>query len=178
MSEAERPEHESIETPEAAEEPAVGGVATPGELEQLRAEKRELEERLLRVSADYQNYAKRSQSNLIVAQQQKVMDIARGLVAALDHFDRALEVDPEKTATADLLQGVTSIKDELLKALQSFGIQRIDVEPGTEFDPVRHEAMLRQPHEDIASGHVVMQLLPGYVVDDRVVRPAQVGVAE
>ncbi len=144
----------------------------------LQTKNDELEQRILRVSADYQNYARRAQQNVENAQRQKLLDIARGLVATLDHFDRALGVDPESTTVSDLFGGVSSIRDELLKALQSFGIQRLDVEAGEEFDPNRHEALMRQPSQDIDSNHIVMQLQPGYLVGDRVVRAAQVAVAE
>lgn len=161
-------EAEPVEEPDVADDP----------LKTLQAERDELHDRLLRVSAEYQNYAKRTAVNLENAQRQKVVDIARGLVSALDHFDRALQVDPDTTSTPDLLKGVTGIRDELLKALQSFGIERVDVAAGEEFDPNVHEALMRQPSEDVDSNHVVMQLQPGYVVGDRVVRPAQVAVAE
>jgi len=52
----------------------------------------------------------------------------------------------------------------------------VDVEPGEEFDPNHHEALMRQPADDIASNHVTMQMQPGYVLGEKVIRPAQVGV--
>ena len=160
---------------ERAEQQA--GSEEQGVLARLQAERNELESRLLRVSADYQNFARRAQQNVDSAVEQKLMDIARGLVTVMDHFDRALDVDAKSDA-ADVLKGVTMVHDELLSMLNRFGIERVDVEPGSEFDPVRHEALLRQPSDKIDSNHVTMQMQPGYVLGEKVIRPAQVGVAE
>lgn len=143
----------------------------------LQAERDELESKLLRVSADYQNFARRSQQNVQAAGEQKLMDIARAMTSVLDHFDRALEGHSKDEADG-VLQGIFMVRDELLSTLNRFGIERIDVEPGTEFDPNRHEALMRQPSEDIASNHVTMQMLPGYVLGEKIIRPAQVGVAQ
>lgn len=147
-------------------------------LKQLQVERDDLEQRLMRVSADYQNFARRAAQNVESAAQQKLMDIARALVTVLDHFDRALDADADKTSAKDLLGGVTIVKNELLSTLNRFGIERLEVSPGDEFDPNRHEALMRQPSEEIASNHVTMQLQPGYVLGEKIVRPAQVSVAE
>lgn len=146
-------------------------------LERVQAERDELESKLLRVSADYQNFARRAQQNVESAVEQKLMDIARGLATVLDHFDRALEGQDQGEA-AGVLQGVTMVHDELLSTLKRFGVERMDVEPGTEFDPNQHEALMRQPSDEIESNHVTMQMQPGYMLGDKVIRPAQVGVAE
>ncbi len=146
-------------------------------VEQLQAERDEFESKLLRVSADYQNFARRAQQNVDSAVQQKLMDIARGLVTVMDHFDRALEGQSKDEATG-VLQGVLMVHDELLSTLNRYGIQRLDVEPGTEFDPNRHEALMRQPSDQFESNHITMQMQPGYVLGEKIIRPAQVGVAE
>lgn len=146
-------------------------------LDQLQAERDELESKLLRVSADYQNFARRAQQNIESAVQQKLMDVARSLTTVLDHFDRALEGQNKDEATG-VLQGVMMVHDELLSTLNRFGVERLDVEPGTDFDPNQHEALMRQPSDEFESNQVTMQMQPGYVLGDKVIRPAQVGVAE
>lgn len=175
---------ETDPTPPTDETPEVQDDAIPfepeqevGELSELQRKHDELEERLLRVSADYQNYVRRAGQNAEQQARQKVISVAKALAPAIDHFDRALDVDPEKTSAEDLLQGVTSIRDELLKALSGVGIERIHAEPGDEFDPNRHEALMRQPHDDFDEGQVVQQLQPGYAVGEAVIRAAQVVVA-
>lgn len=161
----------------------AAGDAAPTEqdvLARVQQERDELEQKLLRVSADYQNFARRAQQNITAAGEQKLMDVARGLVTVLDHFDRALEAasGADADTQGDLHRGVTMVHQELLATLGRFGIERVDVTVGEPFDPVRHEALMRQPAEGVDSNHVTMQMQPGYVIGEKVVRPAQVGVAE
>lgn len=163
-------------------EQAAGDAASTEQdvLARVQQERDELEQKLLRVSADYQNFARRAQQNITAAGEQKLMDMARGLVTVLDHFDRALEAagGAEADTQGDLHRGVTMVHQELLATLGRFGIERVDVTVGEPFDPVRHEALMRQPAEGVDSNHVTMQMQPGYVIGEKVVRPAQVGVAE
>jgi len=147
-------------------------------LERLQAERDDFEHRLLRVSADYQNFARRAQQNVDIAVEQKLMDVGRGLVTVLDHFDRALGVDAQSTTAEDVMQGVSMVKSELLVTLSRYGIERVEVEVGDEFDPVRHEALMRQPSTEVDSNCITMQMQPGYMIGEKVLRPAQVGVAE
>lgn len=175
FSEAEQYEAQGGDAIDAAEQSAQS--QEQGVLSRLQSERDDLESRLLRVSADYQNFARRAQQNVDSAVEQKLMDIARGLVTVMDHFDRALDVESEGES-AGVLKGVTMVHHELLATLNRFGIQRLDVQPGEEFDPVKHEALMRQPTHEIASNHITMQMQPGYVLGEKVIRPAQVGVAE
>ncbi|MEM8781883.1 MAG: nucleotide exchange factor GrpE [Planctomycetota bacterium] len=144
----------------------------------LQAERDELETKLLRTAADYQNYVRRATREIEATRQQRIVDVARAMTTVLDHFDRALQVEPNQTSSEELLQGVGSIRDELLKALATFGLERVEVQPGEEFDPNRHEALMFQPTEGFESGQVVQTLMPGYFVKDTPVRPAQVSVAQ
>jgi molecular chaperone GrpE len=144
----------------------------------LQGELDDLQSRLLRVSADYQNYARRSQQNLAEARRQQLIEVARALLNVCDHFDRALEVDPKKVTAESLLQGVQIVRDEFTKLLEQFGIQRITAQPGEAFDAARHEAMMRQKTQDVPAGHVAAQLQPGYTLGDLTLRPAKVSVAE
>ena len=144
----------------------------------LQRERDELEAKLMRTAADYQNFVRRSQANLEAEKQEALMKVAKALVGVLDNFDRALELDPETTGPADMQQGVVSIQASLLQALEGFGMKKITVEPGDEFDPNLHEALMRQPSDEIESNHIAAQFMPGYILKDHPVRPAQVSVAE
>jgi molecular chaperone GrpE len=144
----------------------------------LRAERDELEAKLLRTTADYQNYVRRATREIDAVRSQRIVDVARAMTTVLDHFDRALQVDPDATSAGELLSGVASIREELLKSLSAFGLERVEVQPGEEFDPNRHEALMHQPAEGFSSGQVVQTLMPGYFVNDTPVRPAQVVVAQ
>lgn len=158
--------------PETMDEP--NEAPESGATEQLD----ELHNRLLRVSADFENYKRRAAINTQTSLEQQLIGIARDLVPVLDHFDRALEIDPDKSNAADLLNGVTIVRDELIRVLSRYGIERVEAAAGDPFDPNRHEAMMRQPIEGIAPDHVAMQLQPGYMLKEKIIRPAGVSVAE
>lgn len=149
------------------------------ELEQLRSERDDLNNRLLLTVADYQNYVRRTRNEVAEARQQQLFETAGKLVEVLDQFDRALEVDPAKVSGENLLKGVGMVKLQFLQILERMGIQRIDARPGQEFDPHLHEALMRQPATDgVPTNHVTMQLQPGYVMGQRTVRPVKVAVAQ
>jgi len=147
-------------------------------IEQLQQQRDDLEERLKRVSADYQNYMRRAQQNVTTAQQQQLMSVAKSLVTVLDHFDNALQVDPESTSPTKMMEGVEMVRSELLRVLGQHGIERIEAEVGEPFDPNRHEAMMRQPTDEVAPDHVAMQMQPGYALGEMAIRPAKVAVAQ
>ncbi len=160
---------------------AAGPAPTPSleeKLAALRAERDELYARLQRVSADYQNYVRRSAQSVNDACDQQLMKVARALLVPMDHFDQALSFDPQKTTAQSLLEGVQIVRDELYKTLEQFGVRRLEVAPGDRFDPARHEAVTRMPAEGLSSEQVAAQLQPGYLVGDRTLRPAKVAVAQ
>ncbi|MEQ9461760.1 MAG: nucleotide exchange factor GrpE [Phycisphaeraceae bacterium] len=147
------------------------------ELEQLRIERDEFESKFLRAAADYQNYARRAGLNADAAREQAVFDTAKKLVSVMDAFDRALAIDPEKTTITDLLAGVSLVREEFLKTLNSLGVERIEAQPGEPFDPARHEALMRANSDDYEPNHVVQQFQPGYAARGKTVRGAQVSVS-
>lgn len=154
-----------------------GATDTDDPMSKLQNERDEMYERLQRVSADYQNYMRRSQQN-----QADQIEIARGEVirqffAVLDHFDAALENEPTEGEAKALYDGVKIVKDEFLRVMQLAGVSRIEAEVGEPFDPTRHEAMLRQPVEGVGPNCVSMTFQPGYAMGERTLRPAKVAVA-
>lgn len=156
-------------------------TGAPEDLDPLAAcqtERDGFEQRLLRVSADYQNYVRRSEQNLQNTHQQALIGMAKAMLTPLDHFEHALDVDPTTTTAEALLQGVQIVRDELVKALDQFGVQRLDVSPGDEFDPNRHEALVRQPAPGIEDGRIAAQLQPGYTLGQTTLRPAKVAIAQ
>ena len=144
----------------------------------LKAERDEIEARLLRVSADYQNFVRRSMQNTEDARQQQLLQMTKALLTPLDHFDHALAVDSANTSCKSLLQGVGMVRDELAKVLEQFGIKRLEVSVGDVFDPMCHEAIQRMAVEAVDSGAVAEQVQPGYLLGDKTIRPAKVVVAE
>lgn len=168
-------------TPEG-QEPSLQGEGPDQNVQEqfnaLQAERDELEQKLLRTAADYQNFVRRAEQNISTTRQQAVAGVSRAIIGVLDNLDRALTVDPQATSTEDVIKGIDSIRSELSKAMEGFGLRKLEVQPGDEFDPNLHEALMRQPVEGIESGTIAAQFQPGYLLNDIAVRPAQVSVAE
>ncbi|MFI4898490.1 MAG: nucleotide exchange factor GrpE [Phycisphaerales bacterium JB059] len=187
--------HPEVETPESPEERAerinaIIDAAQAGDLEipsgaddivealvEVARERQELNDKLLRTVADFQNFQRRASLNEREAATQARAGVVQQVLTVMDHFDLALAQDPDATNTEQILGGVRVIRDELFKTLQTFGVSRIEPGAGDEFDPNIHEAMLRQASEGIEPGRVVALLSVGYKLGDRVVRPAKVSVA-
>ncbi len=146
-------------------------------LNELAREREELNNKLLRSVADFQNFQRRAAINEREAGVQARAGVVQSVIPVMDHFDLALGQDPSKTTPEQIIGGVKVIRDELFKTLESFGVSRIEPKAGDEFDPHQHEAMLRQPAEGVEPGHVVLLLSVGYRLGERVVRPAKVAVA-
>jgi len=180
MSDKDKPQQssepeESIEQPETTSAGDDGSANDP--MAALQAERDDLYARLQRVSADYQNYMRRSRQESARSAELARGDIARLFIPVLDHFDNALSKEPEGDEAKALYAGVTIVRDELLKALNQLGVRRIEVKVGDRFDPAIHEAMMRQPAEGVEANHVSMFMQPGYTHGERTLRPAKVAVA-
>lgn len=153
----------------------AGGEAE--RLDDLERQIAELEGRYKRALADYQNYQRRAIENERRALEMGRASVVESLVPVLDHFRMALQMDVSKTSTEQLLGGVKSILSEFEKVMGGFGVTTISPSPNDEFDPNRHEAMLRSEGAGIEPGHVVATLQAGYAMGDRVIRPAKVSVS-
>lgn len=187
MSEKKRKkDHPSAQQPESAAAPeeqtsapeASESLAPEVTQEQLNQEIADLQGRLQRLGADYQNYQKRAQRQIEQAVAFAREDMARALLAVLDNFDHTLQKGRETTDVNALLQGVRIVHDHLFNTLATLGLAPMPVTPGDEFDPSRHEAMLHEPTSDVPEGCVVRELARGYVMNDRTLRPAKVSVAK
>jgi molecular chaperone GrpE len=143
----------------------------------VQTERNDLEQKLLRTAADYQNYVRRSEQHRRQACEQQLLDLGRAMVTVLDHFDHATAVDAEKASVQAVLDGVQIVRDELMRTLERFGIRRVDAVRGEPFNPDVHEALMRQQDDEVEPGHVVAQLQAGYMLNDMTLRPAKVTLA-
>lgn len=145
--------------------------------EALQAERDEMYERLQRVSADYQNYMRRSQDQLGKQINHARGDVIKQFFTVLDHFDTALERQPTGDEAKALHDGVRIVRDEFLRVMQQAGVERIEANVGDVFDPTRHEAMLRQPADGVGPNCISAAFQPGYMMGEVTLRPAKVAVA-
>jgi molecular chaperone GrpE len=177
---------------EAANNNIDGLAETPSESEanesspetrstELEAELAEYKDRLLRALAETENVRRRAQREREDASKYAIAGFAKDLLSAADNLRRALESLPESEAkderTRSLLAGVAATERELLGAFERYGIKRIDPR-GEAFDHNFHQAIFEAERPDQPSGSVVEVLQPGYVLHDRLLRPAMVGVAK
>lgn len=149
-------------------------------VEALRLAIRERDEmfsKLQRLAADHQNFQRRAKLNEDEAKDQAKRGILQSIIPVLDQFELALGQKTEGVTPESILGGVKLIQSELLRVLGNCGVSTIAPEPGDEFDPLRHEAMLQQPAEGIEPGHVSQCLGVGYALGERTVRPAKVAIA-
>lgn len=174
---------ERVEAGEGPAEPEVNeqAVEIPADaaaaIEQLQSELCEAQEGRKRALADFANYQRRAAENERRASESGAAGVVRSLLGAMDNFDLALGQDMDQITVEQLAGGVRIVRDELAKALATHGVERIQPEPGDEFDPNHHEAMLRQPSDEIAPNHIVSVLQPGYTMGTIVLRPAKVAVS-
>ena len=157
-------------------------TVTPEQFEELkaRAEKaNENWERLVRTTADFDNFKKRATREKQDAIRYANEGLLEKLVPVLDNFDAALSAAQTSPATGaqSLQTGVAMIFQQLKKALTESGLEEVDAS-GQTFDPNLHEAVSQQESADVPEGAVLQQLRKGYKLRDRLLRPATVVVAK
>lgn len=130
-----------------------------------------------RALADFQNFQRRSLQNEVRVQQVAKAAVLRDVLPILDNLDLALGQQTPEGASDGIQQGVVIVRDELLKMLGSHGVSPIQVQPGDEFDPNAHEAMMHVEADGVDEGHVAQLLQVGYAMADIILRPAKVSVA-
>ncbi|MGH7055960.1 MAG: nucleotide exchange factor GrpE [Stellaceae bacterium] len=146
----------------------------------LEAELADLKDRLLRALAETENARRRAQREREDTLRYAIAGFAKDLLSAADNLRRALDSLPEAEAgdarTRGLIAGVAATERELLAAFERHGIRRIDPK-GERFDHNYHQAVFEAENTGQPGGTVVEVLQPGYVLHDRLLRPAMVGVA-
>lgn len=185
-AEAADPEAEIDETaePDALAEDVSDDplAAAAARIQQLEADISDLRDRSLRALADAENTRRRSERELADARKYASSGFAKDLLNVSDNLGRALESVPEELRERDehlktLIVGVEMVEKDLLTAFERQGITKI--EPlGEKFDHTYHQAMFEVPDSPEPAGTIVQLLQPGYVMHDRLLRPAMVAVAK
>ena len=184
----ENKKHKHEEESEVEETQQTEAVAESENTEQLSAEIEALKTRLaeaesktseyrdswMRSQAEFQNYKKRLERDNELTYVSMKGDIIKKILPVLDDLERALQNRPSDNAWAN---GIDLIARKMQNILDSEGIKRIEAE-GTEFDPKFHEAISHEPADGVKSGFVISVVQNGYMLGDRVIRPALVRVAQ
>ena len=170
-------ERQAAEATRGVQPPSEGSAeAATATTEALMRERDELQDKLLRAQAECANIAKRMQQQHELALRHAGMGLARDCLPVLDNLDRTVEaVAPDKRQDA-FVQGVSLVREEFRKALREHGVVPIEA-VGKPFDPTRHEALMRDTNSDLPPNTVTMEYQRGYMMHDRVLRPAKVVVS-
>jgi molecular chaperone GrpE len=171
-------EAEEIRAETAAEAPEL---AEHDQLAELQKQVEEANAKALYTAAELQNTRRRMEKEMADARSYAAAGFARDMLAIKDHLDRALaavsdELRADKTA-ANFLAGIEATGRELEQVFARHGISRVESK-GQSLDPHKHQAMLEIPSEEVDPGTIVEEMQAGYVMKDRLLRPALVGVAK
>ena len=149
------------------------------ELDALRAERDEFRDKFMRALADAENARKRADRDRREAEQYGGTRLARDLLPVHDAMRRALDAvaDAQRPESAALIEGVELTLRELHSVFARHGVLLISPKPGDVFDPQVHQAMFEAPVPGTVSGTVLQCMADGFLLHDRLLRPAQVGVS-
>ncbi len=162
--------------------PAPLPPPTPEQIEELKSRAAKADEnweRLLRTTADFDNFKKRAAREKIESAQYATFSLLQKVLPVLDNFEMALAAaqSAKDDKLASLQSGVLMIQQQLKSVLTETGLEEIDA-AGKPFDPNFHEAVSEQESAEVAEGNVLLQLRKGYKFKDRLLRPATVIVAK
>ncbi len=196
MAEKATPEHELPETEQTAPAAEAGGTAAAAEqhasgdksdkkksrksskeqqaLDALQAQFDELNDRHMRMAAEYDNFRKRSQREREGVHAEAVSHAVSALLSTFDNLERALAAE---TADAEYKKGVELTHKQLLEAFESLHVKRIDDAPGTAFDPNVHNAVQHIEDDSLGENVIAECFQHGFIIGDKVIRHSMVKVA-
>jgi molecular chaperone GrpE len=172
---------QDIEEQDAAAAESADGAAEQDRFAELAKELEEVRQHLLYAQAETQNVRRRLEQEKQTAATYAATAFARDMLSVKDNLDRALAAIPEDLRQDErmksLIAGIEATGRELDTVFQRNGITRVEA-VGQALDPHRHQAMIEVPSEEAEPGTIVQEMQSGYMIKDRLLRPALVGVAK
>ncbi len=156
------------------DEQAYGQVEVYAELEQCKLDVALWQDKTARAFADFENYKKRMEREQMQWMQTAQANILKDLLTVVDNFDRALSA--KNDTTADMYVGIEMIYKSVMQLLQKYGVHEFT--DYTTFDPELHEALMDTQSADHTTGQIVQVLEKGFMIKDKVLRPAKVMIAK
>lgn len=168
-----------LEAEELAEEEALELEEDIDELDALRAERDDFRDKFMRALADAENSRKRADKQRREAEQYGGSKLARDMLPVYDNLKRAMDAvsDEQREAMGAMLEGLELTLRELKNTFKKHGIIVISPAVGDKFDPNEHEAMFEAPVPGTKAGEIIQVSAEGFMLHDRLLRPAQVGVS-
>lgn len=163
---------------EGAEE-FVESLEEVDELEALRNERDDMRDRFMRALADAENARKRGERDRREAEQYGGSKLSRDILPVYDNLKRAMDAstDEQRKASKALFDGIELTMRELLSVFKKHGIELVAPVIGDVFDPQIHQAMFEAPVPETKAGDIIQVMTEGFLLHDRLLRPAQVGVS-
>jgi molecular chaperone GrpE len=158
-------------------EAASGGVITADRADELQRERDEFKDLLLRKTAEFDNYRRRTERERQTQAETAALDLLGELLPLVDDLERALQVEPGSEGTEAYRRGVELIHRQLMELLRKRGVQPIEA-LGADFDPHRHQAVAHEAAAGHREGEVIEEYRRGYTIGDRLLRPSMVKVAK
>ena len=145
------------------------------EIQQLKEQVKENEDKYLRLYAEFENYKRRLQKENQTMKKYQSQSVLTDILPTIDNIERALQIEGEDEQFQSLQKGVKMVHESLLKALEDNGLEVIKTD-GEQFDPNYHQAVMQDDNPDYESGQITQELQTGYKLKDRVLRPSMVKV--
>lgn len=155
---------------------AGSGEATENEVDSLRHQLMEMEKTALRHQADLENYRKRSRTQMQDQLRYASLPLISELLESVDNLNRATDSAQADAEASGLVEGVRMVSTQISNLLEQHGCKRIEA-VGKPFDPSFHQAVQMQPSDEFEANTVMHEIRAGFILHDRVVRPAQVFVS-
>lgn len=175
----EDPELDAEDDADATAEASADAGEDSDRVAELEEEVAKLKDRLMRSLAEGENLRKRGERDRRDAEVYGGQKLARDLLSVYDNMTRAMETitDEQREANKALIDGIELTRRELITTFEKHRIERVAPEVGDKFDPNQHQAMFEAPVADVAAGHILQVMQVGFMIGDRLLRPAQVGVS-
>jgi len=158
-------------------QPADALADLQAQLESKEEELKQTHDRLLRVSADFENYKKRSARETAEFRKYANQNLLKEMLPVVDNLELAIKsTDGQREIDKNLLEGLDITRREILKVLEKFHVSPVTA-VGEPFDPEFHEAVMRQESDQYPENTVIGEFQKGYLIHDRLLRPAMVVVA-
>lgn len=151
--------------------------AATQEVAELQRQRDDLQDRLLRKTAEFDNYRKRTDRERVQLAEAAAADLIEELLPLVDDMERALKAEPGSGGDDAIRRGVELIHKQLVETLRKRGVKPLE-SLGTDFDPHFHMAVAHDPADGRREGEVIEEFRRGYMLGDRLLRPAMVKVAK
>jgi len=148
------------------------------EFEKRDKDYNELNEQYLRLAAEFENYKKRVTKEKADLISYGIEELIKSLLGVLDNLERAVEHSESNKGSEPIIEGIKLVQKQFLDCLEKFGAKSIEVRKGDEFDPNLHQAVEREKSNEVKAGFILSEMLKGYTLKERLLRPALVSVSE